>query len=100
MLVLNGQKLARQLTDETSVPDIVGTYRVLARKISLFDLSGKLMGVITNRRVLAKASLLDDGRVWYSYGDIPAIGRYESYLAHMGDIETALREHGIQPVRE
>lgn len=66
-----------------------GYFRLNTQSVALFDSKGIKVGVITKHRVLACASL-QNGRWWYSYADIPCIGRYESISQESREIEYAL----------
>ena len=95
MIKLNGKKFAASDTEFTNSlfengGTCVGYYKRLQSKIKLFDMQKVLVGVITKHKVMAKASKLDNGKYWYSYGDIDLVGKYPSYLEHMKDIDKAL----------
>ena len=71
---LNGKLFADELELK---PDAIGFFKRRGRSIELFNRSAELIGLINNQGVLCKASKMDDGRTWYSYGDIEGIGPYE-----------------------
>jgi len=80
MITINGKKFAE--TDAEFVDSLfdadgtcVGYAKRLKHSVKLFDHQHKLIGTITKYGVLAKATPLDNGKVWYSYGDIDEIGR-------------------------
>jgi hypothetical protein len=81
MIVLNGKKFARNDKEFTESlfkrgGSCVGFYKVNKRTISLLDMQKNKVGVIANK-VVGLATKLDNGRWWYSYGDIPLLGNYE-----------------------
>lgn len=91
MITLNGKKFLK--VDEAGECD--GYYRVYPKQITLLDKSKQKIGVITKNKVLACAVKQDDGKWWYSYADIPLIGRHESYLKQCEEIQKALDDHGF-----
>ena len=103
MIVLNGKKFARD--DKEFIDSLfkksgtcTGFYRVNKRTVSLLNLQKEKIGVITFRGVLVKASLQDDGKYWYSYGDVLGIGRYESYTQETAEVQAVLNKFNIQCV--
>jgi len=70
---LNGKLFADELE---LTPEAIGFFRRRGRSIELFNRSAELIGLINREGVLCKATKLDDGRTWYSYGDIDGIGEY------------------------
>jgi len=97
MLLLNGNKFA--LNDKEFNDTLfqvggtaVGYYRPLKSQIKLFNIQKKLIGTITENRVLAKATFQEDTqKYWYSYGTIKEVGEYDSYIKQVDDIEAALK---------
>ena len=69
----------------------VGYYIVIKKSISLFDSQRNKVGCICNN-VLAKATKLDNGRFWYSYGIVDIIGKFDSYLKEREEIEAIEKE--------
>ena len=59
----------------TSPKTCVGYARRLVRQVKLLDHQKNVVGVINKWGVICKARKLEDGRYWYSYGDIDIIGR-------------------------
>ena len=95
MITLNNKKLAKndkEFIDSLFHKDgtCVGYYKPLKNKVKIFNMQKELVGVITKNRVLAKASKQDNGKYWYSYGDIGIIGGYDSYIDQYEDIKKAL----------
>lgn len=100
MLILNGKKFAanaREFTEALFIPGgtCQGYYRARKTGIDLLDLQQNKVGVITRRRVLAKATKQPNGRYWYSYGDVDLVGPYQSYQQQCREVELALEAHNI-----
>ena len=53
-----------------------GYAKRLKHSIKLFNLQHELIGVINEHGTLVKATLLDNGKYWYTLADIPLIGEY------------------------
>jgi len=94
MLKLNNKKFAE--SDKEFMGSLfhkdgtcVGYYKVNKKSISIMDMQKNKVGVICNN-VLGKASKQEDGKYWYSYGDIGIIGGYDSYIDQCEDIKKAL----------
>jgi len=84
MITLNGKKFAETESEFTdSLFDRGGTcvgYAKRNRKsVTLLDHNREKIGVINGHGVLCAARKLDSGKWWYSYADIPQVGKYESY---------------------
>ena len=82
MIKLNSKKFAeseKEFTNSLFEKDgtCVGYAKRLKRKIKLMDHNKELIGVIAKNNVLGLATKQKDGKYWYSYGDIPLIGKYE-----------------------
>jgi len=95
MIVLNGKRFAKDNEEFTSSlfkagGTCMGYYKRLHNKVKLFDMQYELIGVITNNKVLAKATKLDNGKYWYSYAMPDIIGEYDSYSTMVEDISKAL----------
>ena len=80
MLILNNKKLARN--DKEFINSLFhtggscsGYYKVNKKSISILDMQKNKVGVIING-VIGKATKLDNGKYWYSYGDIDILGEY------------------------
>lgn len=100
MLILNGKKFARNVDEFTATlfqndGTAVGFYKPLKRKIELFDMQRNLIGVISEQGVLATATPLPTGKVWYSYGTPRLIGNYASYGQEREETRAALETHCI-----
>jgi hypothetical protein len=102
MLTLNGKKFARN--DSEFVESLfhpggtcVGYYKATSRQIFLMDHQKERIGVINPSGVLGRATRREDGRYWYSYADIPQVGRYDSYMRQVEECAAALREHCHKP---
>jgi len=99
MITLNNKKFAAN--DKEFVDSIftkqtcVGFYRAYKNVINLMDHQHNKIGVITKHKVLALATKLDTGKFRYSYGDIPLIGPYESYMNQCNEVEQALKDCNI-----
>jgi len=100
VLTLNGKKFAlnnKEFTESVFKPNgtCSGYYKPLKKQIKLYDTAKKLIGVITNQGVLAKATIQENGKYWYSYGTIEEIGNHHSYAAQKEEIEKALENNNI-----
>ena len=94
MIILNGKKFAKNDKEFTnSLFETGGTcdgyYKVTKNKIFILDVNKKIVGVITKNKVMAKATKLENGKYWYSYGDISIIGEYENMAQQYEDIKNA-----------
>ena len=94
MLRLNNKKFAR--SDKEFVASLfhkdntcVGYYKLNKKSISIMDMQKNKVGVIVNN-VLGKATKLDNGKYWYSYGDIDIVGKYSNYKDKNNDIDKAM----------
>lgn len=78
-----------------------GYYNTRGGVIRLFKPNGELDGVINRYGVLAKATRRDDGKTWYSYGDLATVGRWTSYGRRIDEVKAAYRAvFGNEPERE
>lgn len=79
MITLNNKKFAETeqefINSVFSVPTCSGYAKRHKRKINLYDHNKNLIGVIANR-VLGKTTLMENGKYWYNYADIPLLGDY------------------------
>ena len=99
MLVLNGKKFA--LNDEEFTDSLfkrcgtcVGYYKVTKKEIKLYNIQKVQIGVIVKKeKLLAKCTILEDGKKWYSYGTIKEVGEYESYIEKHNEITKICNEH-------
>lgn len=103
MITLNGKKFAlndQEFTETLFEHDgtAVGYYKPLKNKIRLYNMQRELIGVITQHGVLACATKTPNGAYWYSHATIKEIGENPSYMAHVEEIESALKAHNIQRV--
>ncbi len=100
MLILNNVKFAKN-EDEfvNSLFERGGTcsgyYKVYKNSVSLFDHNKKKIGVIVNN-VLGKATKQDNGKYWYSYGDIDLIGKYDSYTRQCEEIQAITNKYNLR----
>ena len=83
MILINGQKFAlnnKEFTDSLFKKGgtCIGYYKVNKKSITLLDMHKEKVGVIVNK-VLGLATKLE-GNWWYSYGNIPLLGEYDSSL--------------------
>jgi hypothetical protein len=97
MITLNGNKFAANDKEFTSSlfskgGTCVGFYRTFKNTINILDMQKVKVGIINKHKVLALATKRDDGKWWYSYGDIPLVGVYGSTRARTIDIDKALEE--------
>ena len=96
MIVLNGKKFAKNAKEFTdslfqSGGTCVGYYkRTKGGNVRLYDQQHNLVGCVTTNKVLACATKLDNGKVWYSHADIDLVGRHESYQKRVEEIEKVL----------
>ncbi len=100
MIILNGNKFA--LNDEEFTNSLfesgstcVGYYKPLKELVQLFDHNHNLVGTINRHKALAKATKLDNGKHWYSYGDPDLVGRFKSYMQKEKEITNVLYAHNI-----
>lgn len=99
MIELNGKKFAlnnKEFTDSLfhkSGGTCVGYYKVNKKTISLMDHNREKVGVITCHKVLARATKQDNGKYWYSYGDIDIIGKYDSYMKESEEIQALVYKY-------
>ena len=94
MITLNNTHFAANDAEfsisQTTEKACAGFYRAYKNVINLMDAERNKIGVITKHKVLALATRLDDGRFYYSYGDIPLIGEYASHGQKCDDVREAL----------
>ena len=100
MITLNSKKFAETEKEFiNSLFEIGGTcvgYAIERKdRIVLTDHNKNRIGVITKHRVLALATKQDNGKYWYSHGDINIIGKYGSYANQVKDIDCALTKCNI-----
>jgi hypothetical protein len=98
MIQLNGKILARNEEERVQLEKeghTVAGYAVgHSKSITIKNLEGKKVGIINAYGVLGRATeRVNDW--WYSYADIPLIGRYESYMTECNETDGALRHFGI-----
>lgn len=73
MIEFNGRKFAennREVIDSLfrSGGTVSGIAKRKARSIDLFELNGQHVGTITGNGIVAKVTLQEGGKPWYSYG--------------------------------
>jgi hypothetical protein len=95
MITLNGNKFAANDTEFTNSlfdtdSTCVGFYKAYKNTINLLDMHKVKVGVITKHGVLALASKLENGKWWYSYGDIDLVGAYDKFSDKRKDVNLAL----------
>jgi hypothetical protein len=95
MITLNNKQFAETENEMiTSLFNTGGTcvgYATRNRKsITLKNMQKEKVGVINAEGVLARADKLDNGKYWYSYGDIDIIGKYQSYTQEVKECKQAL----------
>ena len=97
MITLNGNKFA--LNDNEFINSLfdtgntcVGYYKPYKNNINLLDMQKVKIGVVTRHKVLALATKKDNGKWWYSYGDLPLVGAYKNTTQKYNEINTALLE--------
>lgn len=105
MLILNGKKFAeneKEFTDSlfSTGETCVGYVKPYKRQAILLDHQKNRIGAITCHRCLLCATKASDGKYWYSFADIKAIGKYEKYSEQCDDIDEALRKFGIKEARD
>ena len=99
MLVLNEKKFALNDSEFTNSlfkrgGTCVGYYKVTKKEIKLYNIQKVQIGVIVKKeKLLAKCTILDDGKKWYSYGDIFEIGEFKSYIKKHDEITKICNEH-------
>ena len=72
-----------------------GYYKRNAKSVNIMNMRKEKIGVINAHKVLCKATKQDNGKYWYSYGDIPEIGRYESFMEYTKEMETVLERDNV-----
>ena len=72
-----------------------GYYKRNAKSVTLMSMQKEKIGVINANGVLCKATKLDNGKWWYSFGDIKEIGRYDSYMQQVNEPETVLKKDNV-----
>lgn len=85
MITLNGKDFAENEQEFinslfTKGGTCVGYAKRNKCSITLMDHQKNKVGVINKHGVLCKATKQEDGKYWYSYGDIDIIGAYSSYM--------------------
>ena len=98
MIEINGKKFA--LNDEEFTDSLfkrggtcVGYYKVTKKEIKLYNIQKMQIGTIVKKeKLLAKCTILEGGKKWYSYGDIEEIGKFDSYLSKCNQIEKIILE--------
>lgn len=99
MLVLNEKKFAlnyREFTDSLFERGgtCIGYYKVTKKEIKLYNIQKIQIGVIIKKeKLLAKCTIMEDGKKWYSYGDICEIGKFKSYIEEHNEITKICNEH-------
>lgn len=76
-----------------------GYFDLNGREVRIFKPNGEIDGVITAIGVLGKATRLADGRIWYSYGNLDTVGRWESWSQRCEEIAAAHRAALSPPAR-
>lgn len=96
MITLNGKRLARN--DSEMIESLfhpggtcVGFYKPNRKSIFILNMQKERVGVISKHGVLGCATKLDDGRFWYSYGDVSIIGEWDSLVAKCEQCDAALK---------
>lgn len=91
MITLNGCSFAESTTEALSAliagSPAYGIAKRRKRQIDLFDSAHKPVAAIGANGVLARCTVLDDGRIWYSYGDPDGIGAHASPSKRQEEIE-------------
>jgi len=105
MITLNGRKFAAN--DKEFISSLfetggtcVGYYKRNKCSVVLSDHNHKRIGIINKYGVLACATELseitkdakDKGKYWYSYADIDIIGKYESYMNYIHEMESIINK--------
>ena len=98
MIEINGKKFA--INDKEFTNSLfkrggtcIGYYKVTKREIKLYSIQKMQIGVIVKKeKLLAKCTILEDCKKWYSYGDIEEIGKFDSYLSKCNQIEKIILE--------
>lgn len=98
MIILNGKKFARnekEFTDSLFEKEgtCCGYYRPYKNQVSLFDHNKNKIGAVTRSKVLALATRQDNGKYWYSYGDIPLIGEFSSYSEQCKQVDAIVYKY-------
>jgi len=101
MISINNKKFAESENESLDslfkgTSTCVGYAKRLKRQIKLFDHQKKLVGIINRFGVLCLATKQDNGKYWYSYGDIDIIGRYPSFEAEYLAVDSCNSKDGRQ----
>ena len=100
MISLNGKLFAAN-DDEmiNSLFNVGGTctgyYKRYAKSVNILNMKKEKIGVINRYGVLCKATKLDNGKWWYSYGDIPEVGKWDKYSEYVNETKTVLEKDNV-----
>ena len=94
MIQLNGKKFAENDAEfKESLfhkgGTCVGYYKVFKKQVQLLNMQKEKVGVITNN-VLGKATRQENGKYWYSYGDVDIVGEYASDGNKRNEVEAVM----------
>lgn len=92
MIEYNGRKFAESEREVTESlfhmgGTVTGKARRYSRKIEFYRLNGEHVASLNREGVLARVSLLPDGRKWYNYGTPELTGEIESLSEHREAVE-------------
>lgn len=95
VITLNGKRFAHgsrglvsSLFNPSGTAD--GYWRKSGRGVAFHAPDGRHIATINADGVMGRATKLEDGRTWYSYGDPDIIGRNPSYSAEREECRAAL----------
>lgn len=72
-----------------------GYYKRNAKSVNILNMKKEKIGVINRHGVLCKATKQDNGKWWYSYGDIPEVGKWDKYSEYVNETKTVLEKDNV-----
>lgn len=100
MILLNNRKFAA--TEKEFINSLFesggtcsGFYKPMKNRIRLFNPQKVEIGSVTCYGILAKCSILKDGKKWYSYGTVEEVGEFKSIIEESKQINSLLKEFKI-----
>ncbi len=100
MIILNGNKFAESDSEFVdSLFESGGTCSGYAKRnkksVTIMNMRKEKVGLINAHGVLGSATKQPDGKWWYSYADIPEVGKYASYMQQVEECKAALSQTNI-----
>jgi len=72
-----------------------GMPSVNKKSVTIMNMRKEKVGLINAHGVLGSATKQPDGKWWYSYADIPEVGKYASYMQQVEECKAALSQTNI-----